>query len=146
MSHIETITDAAEFNAPASAVWELLLDWAAIIDWMPGGYIQSLECEGNGPGAVRHLVTAKGIHLSEKLDSADESRGILELSLVGSLPWGLLSYRARGTLDAISESRSKLTWRGTLEMPDDGAELDAVTRLLQKSYANMLKGIRQVVE
>ena len=35
MSHVETITDTAEFNAPASAVWELLTDWAAIADWMP---------------------------------------------------------------------------------------------------------------
>ncbi len=35
MSHVATITDAAEFDAPASEVWALLMDWAAIIDWMP---------------------------------------------------------------------------------------------------------------
>jgi hypothetical protein len=146
LSHFETITDAAEFNAPASAVWELLLDWDAIIDWMPSEYIQSLECEGNGPGAVRHLVTGEGIHLSERLDTTDENSGVLELSLVGELPWGLLSYAARGKLDELADGRSRLTWRGTLEMNDDGPELDEVSRLLRRSYATMLLGIRQVVE
>ena len=141
MSHVATITDAAEFDAPASEVWALLMDWAAIIDWMPDGYIQALECEGRGPGAVRHLVTGQGAHLSERLDRADESAGVLELSMVGPLPWGLISYSARGKIEALSENRSRLTWRGTLEMPNNGTEFDQVARLLSKSYAKMLQGV-----
>ena len=140
-----TITDAAEFDAPASEVWALLMDWAAIIDWMPDGYIQALECEGRGPGAIRHLVTGQGVHLSERLDAADAANGTLELSLVGELPWGLLSYAARGKLDELADGRSRLTWRGTLEINDNGSELDKVSRLLRKSYARMLLGIRQTV-
>jgi hypothetical protein len=146
LSHTETITGAAEFDAPASAVWALLTDWAAIVDWMPDGYVQSLRMEGQGPGAVRHLVTGKGVHIAERLDRADETSGVLELSLLDPLPWGLLSYRARGNLDSISDKRSRLTWRGTLEMPEPGPESDAVARLLRKSYAKMFLGIRNVVE
>jgi hypothetical protein len=146
LSHIETITDSAEFDAPASAVWELLMDWAAIVDWMPGGYVQSLRMEGRGLGAIRHLVTLKGIQLSERLDSMNESSGVLALSLVEPLPWGLLSYRARGKLDSISQSRCRLTWQGTLEMPDRGSEYDKVANLLRKSYAKMFEGIRCAVE
>lgn len=121
----------------------MLLDWAAIIDWMPGGFIQNLRMEGQGVGAIRHLVTGKGVHLSEKLDKADPSSGVLELSLVGTLPWGLLSYRARGKLDSLTYDRSRLIWLGTLEMPCQGAESDRVVNLLRKSYANMFLGIRQ---
>ena len=146
MSHVETITEAAEFNASASAVWALLTDWAAIIEWMPDGYIQGLECEGQGQGAVRHLVTRQGAHVSERLDSADEAKGELQLSLVGELPWGLISYTARGKVDALREDRSRLTWQGTLETADNEQEIDHVTRLLRKSYRKMLQGIRQAVE
>jgi hypothetical protein len=146
LSHIETIEDAAEYDAPASAVWALLMDWAAIADWMPDGYIQSLQMEGEGPGAIRHLVTLKGMQLSERLDAIDETSGVLELSLLDPLPWGLLSYRARGKLDRISDNRSRLTWQGTLEMPDRGPEYDKVAALLRKSYAKMFEGIRREVE
>jgi hypothetical protein len=146
LSHIETITDSAEFDAPASAVWELLMDWAAIVDWMPGGYVQSLRMEGQGLGAVRHLVTGKGIRLAERLEMADQLSGVLALSLIDPLPWGLLSYRARGKLDSISENRVRLTWQGTLEMPEQGPESDSVARLLRKSYAKMFLGISHVVE
>jgi uncharacterized protein YndB with AHSA1/START domain len=146
LSHVETIEDTAEFAAPASRVWELLIDWAAIVDWMPDGYVQSLRMEGQGVGAIRHLLTGQGAEIAERLDYADESSGVLELSLLEPLPWGLLSYRARGKLEGITSSRSRLNWQGTLEMPERGTELDSVVRLLRKSYAKMFAGIRSVVE
>ena len=145
MSHFETITETAEFNAPSRAVWDLLLDWAAIVDWMPDGYIRSLECEGEGPGAVRHLVTGEGSRVSERLDRADSAAGVLELSLVGKLPWGLISYSARGRVVDLSPDRSRLTWEGRPELPDAGPESQDVVRLLRKSYRKMFQGIRRVV-
>lgn len=141
-----TITDSSGFEAPASEVWKLLMDWGAIIDWMPDGYIRNLEMKGRGEGAIRHLVTGKGVELSERLDRVDESSGILELSLVEPLPWGLLSYRARGDLDRISSNRCRLRWQGTLKMPDNGPETEKVTNLLRKSYSKMFLGICQAVE
>ncbi len=102
--------------------------------------------EGHGQGATRHLVTGKGIQLAERLDSADESTGVLELSLLDPLPWGMLSYRARGKLDSISDQRSRLTWQGTIEMPGCGPDFDKVANLLHKSYGKMFEGIRSVVE
>lgn len=146
MSHIETIKDAAEFDAPASVVWELLTDWAAIVDWMPDGYVQSLWMEGRGLGAIRHLVTGNGVEIAERLDKADRSVGVLKLSLLEPLPWGLLSYRARGEIECIAKDKCRLTWKGTLEMPEGGPESDAVIRLLLKSYAKMFMGIRRAVE
>jgi hypothetical protein len=146
LSHLETIEDVAEFEAPASRVWELLLDWPAIVDWMPDGWIRSLRLEGQGVGAIRHLITGKGVELAERLDGADASSGVLELSLVDPLPWGLLSYRARGSLEDLGAGRCRLKWQGTLEMPERGRDLDSVRRLLQASYAKMFVGIKNVVE
>jgi len=146
VSHVEIIEDTAEFEAPASRVWELLMDWAAIADWMPDGYVQSLRMEGDGIGAIRYLVTGQGAEIAERLDGADESSGVLELSLLDPLPWGLLSYHARGRLERLECGRSRLRWQGTLEMPERGRELDSVVRLLLKSYAKMFEGIRDVVE
>jgi hypothetical protein len=146
LSHVEEIEDTAEFEAPASVVWELLMDWAAIVDWMPDGYIQSLRMEGQGVGAIRYLLTGQGAEIAERLDRADESTGVLELSLLEPLPWGLLSYRARGQLEEMTGKRSRLNWQGTLEMPERGTELDSVVRLLLKSYGKMFTGIRNVVE
>ena len=150
MTYVESLTHAGEFNAPASAVWHVLIDWAAIIDWMPDGYIRELrmdsQCPDRAPGAIRHLVTGKGVTLSERLDHADETTGVLELSLVGALPWGLLSYRARGKLDDLPGNRCSLTWSSTLEMPQAGIEADQIVTLLQKSYAKMFLGIKRRVE
>jgi hypothetical protein len=146
MSHTETITDSAVFEASSAAVWNLLVDWAAIVDWMPDGYIQSLRMEGKGLGAIRHLVTLKGVHLSERLDVMDESSGVLELSLIEPLPWGLVSYRARGKLDLFGENSCRLTWQGTLEMLDCGPDFDSLANLLRNSYARMFLGIKREVE
>ena len=146
MGHFVRIADSAEFKAPAERVWSLLLDWAALIDWMPDGYIQSLGMEGSGVGAIRHLVTGKGIHLSERLDKADEAAGLLELSLVGDLPWNLLSYHARGTLESLGKNASRLNWTGTAELPRIGAEADFAVKVLGTSYRKMFQGIRREVE
>jgi len=146
LSRFVTIEDTAEFMAPAERVWALLLDWAAIIDWMPDGNVQDVRVEGSGVGAVRHILTGKGVHLSERLDKADEAGGILELSLVGELPWNLLSYHARGTLGRLSAEICRLHWQGTAELTDHDAEAGYVAKLLGTSYRKMFQGIRQAVE
>jgi hypothetical protein len=145
-THRESITHLEEFAAPASAVWALLIDWGAIVDWMPGGYITNLELEGKGIGAIRRLVTGQDVPVAERLDAADAATGVLELSLVDDLPWGLLSYRATGHVEALSDTKCRLTWRGTLEMPESGPEARRVAAMLKKSYATMFLGIRRVVE
>jgi len=146
VTHRESITHAEEFDAPASAVWDLLADWGGIVDWMPNNAIASLRLEGSGVGAVRHLITRQNVPLSERLDALDQESGILALSLVNDLPWGLLSYRAKGQLEALSETKCRLTWQGTPELAARGPEYDRVIVLLKKSYANMFSGIRRVVE
>jgi hypothetical protein len=146
VTHRESITHIEEFAAPASAVWAVLIDWGAILDWMPGGYITNLELEGKGIGAIRRLVTGQDVPVAERLDAADAATGVLELSLVDDLPWGLLSYRATGHVEALSDTQCRLTWQGTLEMQESDPETRRVAAMLKKSYATMFLGIRRVVE
>lgn len=143
MSYIQTVSHTEEFDTSASVVWDLLTDWGGIVDWMPNNYIQSIQLEGNNVGAVRHLVTGEGVRISERLDALDYESMTLELSIVNELPWALLSYRARGKIDSISKNKCRLTWQGTLEMPESGSESVKTANLLKKSYKNMFLGIRR---
>ena len=110
---------------------------------MPHGIISSLDIEGSGVGAVRHIVTRQGVHIAERLDRADEKQGQLELSILDPLPWSMLSYKASAQLDRLGPEKSRLRWEGTFELPEDGAEADALDQFLSKSYKTMFKGIRQ---
>jgi uncharacterized protein YndB with AHSA1/START domain len=142
VSHIQSVTATEEFDTPAAAVWTLLTDWGGIVDWMPDGYIRSLRLDGRGIGAIRHLVTGKGVQISERLVGLDEKAGTLELAMVDTLPWGLLSYRASAGLVRISDNRCRLTWTGTFETADGGPRSNRIAMLLEKSYAKMFLGIR----
>jgi hypothetical protein len=113
------------------------------MDWMPEGLISSLESEGTGLGAVRHITTSKGVMVSERLDSADERRGRLELSIVEPVPWDMLSYHAIGQLDAIEPGRCRLSWEGCFEFPQAGPAADRLAQGLGESYRAMYAGIRQ---
>lgn|GEM_PF-1069460 len=137
-----TVQHSEVFDAPSPRVWALLTDWGGIVNWMPDGYIRSLRLEGRGRGAVRHLVTLRGAAVSERLDEMDEQRGLLTLSIVEPMPWGMSTYSAQARLAETEPGRCKLTWRGTFEMADSKTSPDELAVLLQKSYIRMFQGIR----
>ena len=110
---------------------------------MPDDYIQSLEIEGQGVGAIRHLVTGRGVAISERLDTADKENGLICLSIIEPLPWNMLSYSARAQLSTVTERRSRLTWSGTFELATAGNEAEQLVDLLKKSYMKMFEGIQK---
>ena len=120
------------------------VDLPSIARWMPDGYILGLRAEGHGVGAIRHLLTASGAEISERLDGLDEAAGTIDLSILEPLPWGLSSYRAHATLAPVSQERCRLTWCGTFAADTD-AIADRAARLLEKSYARLFLGLRREV-
>lgn len=110
---------------------------------MPRGIISSVELEGSGVGAVRHIVTREGVHIAERLDRADEQQGRLELSILDPLPWSMLSYKAFAQLDQPGPGKCSLRWEGRFELPEYGQEADLLAEFLGKAYKEMFKGIRQ---
>ena len=143
MSYRRSVSHSEVFDSPVSAVWHILADWASIVDWMPRGIITSLELEGSGVGAVRHIVTREGVHIAERLDRADEQQGRLELSILDPLPWSMLSYKAFAQLDQLGPGKCSLRWEGRFELAENGQEADALGQFLSKSYKAMFNGIRQ---
>jgi hypothetical protein len=139
----QTVTHRDTFDSPASAVWNILVDWGSIAEWMPGGLICSLELEGRGIGAVRHIVTHRGVRIAERLERADEQRWQLELSILAPLPWDMLAYRAHAKLDELGPGRCRLTWEGRFELPEGGPAAEALAHSLGKSYELMFEGLRQ---
>jgi hypothetical protein len=143
LSHRESVSLTEEFDVPASALWELLIDWPAIIDWMPSGQIVRIEMDGEGVGSVRHLTTAQGVHIAERLDAADPETGTLDLSIVAPLPWGMSSYSARGTVVPLGSERCRLTWTGTFELPGSDADRQRHAQFMRTLYSAMFQGLRQ---
>ena len=140
LSHTET------FAAPAARVYELLIDWGGIVSWMPNNLIRELRLEGKGVGAIRYLTTGKGVELAERLDSTDAASTSLTLSMLPPLPWHLLSYSATGAIEPLAAESCRLTWTGTLEMPEKSEQADKTTYLLRRSYEAMFQGIRRELE
>ena len=143
MSYRRSVNHTEVFDSPASAVWHIIEDWASIVDWMPQGIIASLELEGSGVGAIRHIVTREGVPIAERLDRADEGQGRLELSILDPLPWSMLSYTALAQLDEQGPNNCSLRWEGQFELPENGPEADALADFLEKSYRQRFKGIRR---
>jgi hypothetical protein len=96
-------------------------------------------------GAVRHLVTGRGVSISERLDEMYEKSGSLQLTIIEPLPWGMLSYTAQAQLEDVNGDSCQLTWCGTFELPESGPAADELAALLKKSYSMMFKGIRNEV-
>jgi hypothetical protein len=142
VSYRQTVCHCEEISGSRVTVWDLLTDWAGIIDWMPDGFIQDLQMEGHGEGAVRHLVTGKGVHISERLDAMGRSAGIILLSIIDPLPWGMLTYTAKAQLEAAGEENCRLSWCGSFELAAGGRLADELVILLKKSYTTMFNGIR----
>lgn len=145
LSYSRSVSHSEALEATLDAAWNLLVDWGGIIRWMPDGFIQSLTLEGQGEGAIRHLVTGQGVRISERLDSMNRQQGILRLSIIEPLPWGMLSYSAHAQLKAVDQERCRLDWCGTFELPGEGTQADQLAALLKRSYATLFQGIRQVL-
>jgi len=143
LSFRRSVSHSEAFDSPASAVWNILIDWPSIVDWMPGGLISHLEIEGTGVGAVRHIITHQGVRIAERLERADERAGQLELSILEPLPWEMQTYNAIAQLDELGPDKCSLRWEGRFELSEDGLAAEALVQLLGKSYRLMFAGLRQ---
>jgi len=146
LSFKQQVSHAETFAAPAARVYQLLIDWGAIVNWMPNNVIQKLRLEGHGVGAIRYLTTGKGVELAERLDSMDAASTSITLSLLPPLPWHLLSYSATGVIEPLAADACRLTWTGNLEMPENAGQAGKTACLLRRAYENMFLGIRREVE
>lgn len=117
-----TLYRQGEFNVAAGRLWRTLVDWGGIADWFPRGFIDSLEIEGEGDGAVRIINAPGGARILERLDGADADNLILQLSIVDPLPDGLLYYKATGRIEPLDERSCRLVWASAFKAADPAGE------------------------
>ncbi len=122
-----------DISAPRETIWGLLMDFGNIQAWWPEDapiMIDRVELEGSGVGMTRHIfnVGFDGA-VSERLDSLDLENFILQLSIVGDRPAGLLHYQAKGQLTDLDDGSCRLTYDSEFEA-EEGREEEAKAFLL----------------
>lgn len=129
------------FDAPAAALWSALIDWGGLADWFPDGFIEHMEVEGEGDGAVRIITPPGGAPpLRERLDGADGANLILQLSIVEPMPDGLLYYKATGRIIPSGDEHCTLTWSSAFKAAPDKDEqhfADWFTLAVQSMFAGL---------
>lgn len=101
---------SASLDLPVSAedVWKLVGGFQALPDWLPM-IVESLPQEG---GHVRHLRTADGTIIVERLHSYDAEACTYSYSIVEG-PFPVTEYLATLKVEATGDKSSKVTWGGS---------------------------------
>lgn len=140
----EVITSAI-LEAPAQAVWQLLVDFGGIQRWWPTGEaleIEQVKIEGSGVGMIRHIYNRgmKGC-ISERLELLDPGTRTLMLSIVGTRPWGITAYVAEAHVLELEAERCRMDYRANFTT-EPGLE-EQVRNGLLATYKVMFRGLEE---
>lgn len=113
------LTRSTVVTAPPARVWELIGDFAALGDWVPGvppARIEERE-DANEPGAVR-VFTVDGKDVAhERLLERDAAERFYVYTVL-DLPLPITDYRATLTVQEHPEG-SEVVWSASYEGSDD---------------------------
>lgn len=113
-----TVEQSIEINAKADAVWAKVNNFGDLGAWHPA--VKSTEIvsgENNKKGAVRLLTLQDGGTIKEQLKKYDAKKHSFTYTILeGVLP--VSAYRSTVTVDAVSDSVSKVTWSGSFKRKD----------------------------
>ncbi len=136
------VTKSAEVNASAATVWAKVKDFNALNGWHPAvAKDEIIEGENNQVGAVRLLTLGDGGTIMEKLLAWDDAGMKLTYNILeGVLP--VNDYESTITVEAISDTSSKVTWTGSFNHgngADDQTAMDAISGVYQGGLDNLQK-------
>lgn len=131
-----TASSVIEIPASADQVWQLIGGFNSLPDWLP--FIAKSEpSEG---GRVRHLTTADGGQIVERLQTFDNVARIYSYTIEES-PFPVSAYLATVQVEALTESSAKVTWSGVFT-PATGTTDAAVEELFAGVYSGGLEALR----
>ena len=138
-----TVQRTHEFAASAAHIWQFFGDFGSLESWWPKDgpvQIDHVDVIGEGPGMLRNIYNV-GMPdcISERLEAIDVDAQRLTLSIVGTLPAGLISYRADAHLEALDADRCQLTYVGSFTA-EPGRESEA-EEFLVTVYTLMFAGL-----
>ena len=142
---MEVVEMAKRFEAGADEVWALVGDFGGTK--LTGGYVQKVDVQGSGTGALRtyHLSPEIGVgYVVERLERLCERDRVLEYSMVdnGPVPW--TEYRGRISVTACGPDACIVMLR-TQFFPV-GMEPEACVALSRGNIGKYFENIRQIVE
>lgn len=130
-----TASSVIEIPASADQVWQLIGGFNSLPDWLP--FIAKSE-PGEG-GRVRHLTTADGGQIVERLQSFDNVARTYSYTIEAS-PFPVSAYLATLQVEALTETSAKVTWSGVFT-PVDTTDA-AVEQLFAGVYNGGLEALR----
>ena len=131
-----TASSVIEIPATADQVWQLVGGFNSLPDWLP--FI--VKSEASDGGRVRHLETADGGVVVERLQSFDNVARTYSYSIEQS-PFPVSAYLATLQVEALTEKSAKVTWSGVFT-PVAGNTEAAVEELFAGVYSGGLEALR----
>jgi hypothetical protein len=125
-----------EIPVPADQVWKLVGGFNSLPDWLP----LIVKSEPSDGGRVRHLQTADGGVVVERLQSFDNVGRSYSYTIEES-PFPVSAYLATLQVEPLSESSAKVTWSGVFT-PAAGTTEQAVEELFAGVYSGGLEALR----
>lgn len=131
-------TASAVIEIPVSAdqVWQLVGGFNSLPDWLP----LIAKSEPSEGGRVRHLTTADGGEIVERLQTFDNVARTYSYTIEQS-PFPVSAYLATLLVEALTESSAKVTWSGVFT-PKPGVTEAAVEELFAGVYSGGLEALR----
>ena len=131
-----TASSVIEIPVSADQVWQLVGGFDALPDWLPF-IVKSESAEG---GRVRHLTTAEGGTVVERLQTFDNVARTYTYSILES-PFPVSAYLATLQVEGLTDSSAKVTWSGVFT-PVAGTTDAAVEELFAGVYKGGLEALR----
>ncbi|WDU65402.1 SRPBCC family protein [Pseudomonas poae] len=131
-----TASSVIEIPVSADQVWQLVGGFNSLPDWL--AFI--VKSEPSDGGRVRHLQTADGAVIVERLQSFDNVGRTYSYTIEQS-PFPVSAYLATLQVEALSESSAKVTWSGVFT-PAVGTTEQAVQELFAGVYSGGLEALR----
>ncbi|MCJ7959957.1 SRPBCC family protein [Pseudomonas sp. NFX183] len=131
-----TASSVIEVPVSADQVWQLIGGFNALPDWLP--FI--VKSEASDGGRVRHLQTADGGVVVERLQSFDNVARTYSYTIEQS-PFPVSAYLATLQVEALTDASAKVTWSGVFT-PAAGTTDAAVEELFAGVYSGGLEALR----
>nr|WP_250212312.1 SRPBCC family protein [Pseudomonas fluorescens] len=133
---VATASSVIEVPVSADQVWQLIGGFNTLPDWLP--FI--VKSEASDGGRVRHLQTADGGVVVERLQSFDNVARIYSYTIEQS-PFPVSAYLATLQVEALTDASAKVTWSGVFT-PAAGTTDAAVEELFAGVYSGGLEALR----
>lgn len=125
-----------EIPVSAEQAWQLIGGFNALPDWLP----LIVKSEAGDGGRLRHLETADGSVIVERLQSFDNVLRSYSYTIEQS-PFPVSAYLATVQVEALTDASAKVTWSGVFS-PVPGTTDEQVETLFTGVYSDGLEALR----